>query len=395
MLHQYTQQGKQLIPINQTIGETTKEYMDNGINEEKEGWQDYLQQELREELEEYSAEIAIIQLLVDHSPIANNLVHQNPLLFWLLACYSKQQGWNKDRLISVSQQPPLEILKSCGLPNKQSTLSCLQIIDVTHYSGAKRRKEPTHFEVIYSLLKHDVSKLIQRKAISISLAELIYEHPELIDARFILLNKCNGMRFIGPDIRDIKRLAQAIDYPKTRQLLKRCRHTKDIKLAKTRLQRKVSDALIRELNKLDDLSIYPEETISPYLNDLEQGYAQSDWLTLYQQSPIPTNEHIKSLTNFSDILIEAHTQHNCLTDYHYEIEAGECFAYQVLVPERATVTLVAKDNFKGLRIDELRIKDNQQVSNKTRRSVVKWLNKGNQLLKQQARHQQENQQTGD
>ena len=383
-------QFKEIESINAIAEINTNIKKDNKDKIIKITWLDYLpialSQKLKKRKHKNKVGINRIQLIVNQSLQVQDLLIQEPKLFWLLISYAKQQGWNKQRIINVCQKSPLKILKSCGLPDREETLTCLQKIDYTNYSSFNLRGSPTLFQLTYALLKLDVSQLIKRKAIYLSMVEFLYQHPELIDARFIKRNKSKHINLFLK-VRDLKRMALAIDYPKIHRLLIRCRHLKDIKQAITRLQVQISDEIIRQLQQLDDISSYPEELLRPYLNNLENDDAKNDWTTPYPQSPIASDPNIIPLTNYRAVFIEAHTQHNCLAEYHYDLTAGEYFAYQILQPERATLTLQIKLDTKTLQIDDLKLKDNRPVSKKTRSKVNKWLKKANKRLKQSARDQ--------
>jgi len=221
------------------------------------------------------------------------------------------------------------------------------------------------------------------------LIEFLHEHPELITARFIGRISDQDIELISTEVRAIKRLASAIGYPKTKKLLLRSRHLKDLKRATTRLQAEVSDVMVNELQKLD-LTVYPSAILNHYLDDRDADNAQCFWHDSYPDSPILCNDSIKILHNYQELFLEAHTQHNCLADYHYDLTFGTCFAYQVLAPERASLTLCIDLKTKCLCIDDLCLKDNQPVSKETRKAVLKWLHIGNKWLKRQQELNSEN-----
>ena len=138
--------------------------------------------------------------------------------------------------------------------------------------------------------------------------------------------------------------------------------------------------MINELQKLD-LTVCPSAILNHYLDDCDAHNAHCFWQDEYPDSPILCNDSIKILHNYQELFLEAHTQHNCLADYHYDLTFGTSFAYQVIAPERASLALCIEPKTMELQIDDLCLKDNQPVSKETRRVVLKWLHKGNKRLK--------------
>jgi len=225
------------------------------------------------------------------------------------------------------------------------------------------------------------SQQLINRSIPLQFIGLLHEHPELMNARFIRESNVENIKRISIEVSNVKRLACAIGYSPPLRLLMCCRNLKDLKEAATRLQAQGSDAIIEELQKLNDLTVYPGAMINRYLDASDAFNAYYFWHDSYSESPIPCHDNIKVIRNYQELLIEAHTQHNSLINYHYGLIFGTYFAYQVFAPQRASLTLIVNTKTKQLQLDELRLKDNHPVSMATRRSVLKWLYKGNEILR--------------
>lgn len=99
----------------------------------------------------------------------------------------------------------------------------------------------------------------------------------------------------------------------------------------------------------------------------------------YGKPPFRGSEHIIPITTFKELAREGQNQGNCVEGYHDRIVAGECFAYTIQHPERATL-LLSKDNVGLFEIDQIRIVKNGKPSDDTKSVVANWLDQSQNLI---------------
>ena len=91
----------------------------------------------------------------------------------------------------------------------------------------------------------------------------------------------------------------------------------------------------------------------------------------YGKPPIRGSEYIIPITTLKELALEGQSQGNCVESYHDRIISGECFAYKVQYPERATLML-SKNNAGHFKIDQLKIIKNGDPSTDTKALVANW-----------------------
>ena len=89
------------------------------------------------------------------------------------------------------------------------------------------------------------------------------------------------------------------------------------------------------------------------------------------ESPLQCTSVIQTLKNSEEVYEEGCTQCNCLFSKLPELVDGRLFAYRIIKPERATLT-IRKRKGKWI-IDALETAMNKPVSNKTREYVQNWI----------------------
>ena len=91
----------------------------------------------------------------------------------------------------------------------------------------------------------------------------------------------------------------------------------------------------------------------------------------YGKPPIRGSEYIIPITTLKELALEGQSQGKCVESYHDRIISGECFAYKVQYPERATLML-SKNNAGHFKIDQLKIIKNGDPSTDTKALVANW-----------------------
>ena len=81
-----------------------------------------------------------------------------------------------------------------------------------------------------------------------------------------------------------------------------------------------------------------------------------------------------AITDAQSLIAEGCNQANCVGSYAARVKDGNYYVYQVLKPERATLS-IALGTDRNWRIGELKGRGNSPVSAKTRKAVNAWLAK--------------------
>jgi hypothetical protein len=92
----------------------------------------------------------------------------------------------------------------------------------------------------------------------------------------------------------------------------------------------------------------------------------------FPSPPLPGNSDIVPLRSPEALIMEGHTQHNCVGTYVDKVAKGGIYIYRVLAPERATLSIVRLPG-RPWQIGELLLAHNRAVSPETRAAVEHWL----------------------
>lgn len=92
----------------------------------------------------------------------------------------------------------------------------------------------------------------------------------------------------------------------------------------------------------------------------------------FPKPPIAGSETIIPLRTGMALLQEGQQQHNCVGGYHDRVRSGKYYIYQVLQPERATLSIV-KESSGEWTIGELLSACNKQVKPEADKAVNDWL----------------------
>ena len=90
--------------------------------------------------------------------------------------------------------------------------------------------------------------------------------------------------------------------------------------------------------------------------------------------PLLGSDAIVPITTLADLMAEGAELHHCVGSYHEQVMSGRCYIYRVLVPERATLEVVA--TAAGVVIRQIRGVCNQPVSAATVLAGEEWVRRG-------------------
>lgn len=92
----------------------------------------------------------------------------------------------------------------------------------------------------------------------------------------------------------------------------------------------------------------------------------------FPKTPIKGTDSIVPLRTGMALLREGQQQHNCVGSYTHRVHSGECYIYQILQPERATLSIVKAASGEW-RIGELFTACNSPVRPETKLAASEWL----------------------
>jgi len=125
---------------------------------------------------------------------------------------------------------------------------------------------------------------------------------------------------------------------------------------------------------MEDLSAFFIETGAK----VDEQERQAVLRLCFPSPPLPETETIRAIRTPRLLLQEAEEMRHCAGDYAKEIVAGTVYFYQVLAPERATVS-VAKEP-SGWRLSEVHGSCNMPVKDETNRALKVWLEEASHSL---------------
>ena len=88
--------------------------------------------------------------------------------------------------------------------------------------------------------------------------------------------------------------------------------------------------------------------------------------------PLHGTSDILPLTSRELLELEGREQNNCVAVHDMYVRRGGYYVYQVLAPERATLSIYRGRDGRWRRL-ELRVKDNKNAKSSTETAVDRWL----------------------
>ncbi len=279
---------------------------------------------------------------------ANELFANNPKLFWLTFMTAQKNNWNERQFVKVCSLKQTEILKAINLPAKKSALKLLHKIEAQRY--AKRE-----YQLIIKLFSLDFECLNHRATLSMALIQFIIQYPDLIHSKLINQWEGNEIKTLKEYIQDIERIVRPMELDKNAIFLQLC-HCHNLKGVQ-----RLHDKLLVQLNK--QMVSFNKQRNEPIIN--------------FPAPPLTGNQYIIPIITQQQLQLEGQLQQHCVAGYDVEIVQGSYYIYQILAPERATLSLKIQNSLSGklrLRIDQLKGYRNKQVGKETREAVLHWFN---------------------
>lgn len=276
--------------------------------------------------------------LLHHSTEAVELATQNPILAYLMAIFCRQKDLSPNQIKSLLAQKQTTILRYLGFTGKTSEIKILRKIIPSSLSV-------DHSLYLRHLLQNNVAEkiLLHLKKVNAGVIALMM-NPELLG-----LVSVEMLQEISEDKREKY-------YPFTASIL-----TESLQFAK-------------EINQPRTTPFKSMQNFRRWYQEIETDYARQLPERLLQEKlpspPIAGNQMIIPLLTSQALIEEGRLQKNCVATYIPRVQRRETYIYRVLLPERATLSIVKAHGTWYL--GELFLAENEPVSPLTRQAVTRW-----------------------
>lgn len=279
------------------------------------------------------------------------LFSTSPTLFWLTFMTAQHHNWSEAEFVNTCQLKQTEILNKIDLPAKKSALKLLNKIKARHYGQRE-------FELITELFMLDYQFLNHRSTVSVALMKLLTHFPELINSKLLHnWNEDDNIQMLREYIQDIERMVYRIGLDRKITIKKLC-DCKNINCVQ-----RLHDELVALFNKK--------------MAALIKRKGNKELISHFPAPPLTGNEDIIPITSYQQLQQESQQLHHCVASYDQDIALGDCYIYQVLKPERSTLSIKIRNTLSGqsrFRIGQLKGYRNKTVDNETRETVLLWFN---------------------
>ena len=332
-------------------------------------------------------------------PYAETLLHNNPILLWLLTYVARCRGWNStqiDQILKAKQKEQLRIvLNSDFLPSirfiRKISIDNGDLQELNLIRWALRSPQ------LYERLKHlpiiptGLISLLQRfpyllnSSLYLEFTSPVFIHLTKIDTKDLGHAFSRAAEYFGI-WKDSIRLGRDLELIDADHSMTQCETFKQIQDIHDRWPSALNkrhaalsrSASFKQLQNLHDRwtaalnkrhSENMRENITPYdsIDSIESTIIPYD----YPPPPIPGNEHIEPIRRVTELHNEGWTMQHCIASYADDVAANRYYIYRVLKPERATLALDLTTN--PPQVLECRLGYNRLPSAATMVMVHDWL----------------------
>lgn len=288
----------------------------------------------------------LLQLLAV-SDAARDLLHDIPLLLWIVADYAQEPDVTISSLQSLLRKRRVDILietlfRDCS----EADVRFLKKISLSNFFN---RQFNYIQKYIYNGRTHDFRNWVE---IPYYALEILQKHPNLASCRFIKKMAAGYHKtseaviphksIIIALINEILRIGQNLGIVDPMRIINKC----DTVAALHRLH----DKWARKFNEREILfrSKIP-----------------------FPEPPIPGNVAIQPIRNEGELLLEGRLMHHCVGGYTGKVHQGVSYIYQVFEPERATLEIIGRA--LTVRIGQFMLACNKRPSAKSYSTVLQWI----------------------
>ncbi|MEM1442032.1 MAG: PcfJ domain-containing protein [Verrucomicrobiota bacterium] len=294
-------------------------------------------------------------VLLSHDPHSQELAQSNPALAFFLAL---RMNGDVDlieslKCCSMRQRDLMDVL---GLPNSNRAVKLFRKISPASLNGDHWG---SMLEVFRRELEHPKSPLHHLEVINTGVIEIL-AHPA-------------ASRAVGPN------LLIEVGQDKAENHRGRIIHMITSTLEMQEDLREDGNGLAqrKHFTDLGRLRETHEEVTKRYRRRILQLIEANEHDTdRFRNPPLPgIPGKIEPITSAEGLVNEGEEQGNCVASYAQRVRQGSTFIYRVLVPERATLSIVKTSHFSEWEIGELETKYNTEASSETEENVQAWLDR--------------------
>ena len=274
---------------------------------------------------------------VSRSQYVEELLHSSTFLTWFILKHAVHHKLPEEDVFALFSMKRKSLLALDKLPTESKLLNFFEYLD----QQGMAVKEYKRLKKI--ILKHGHEDLAQFKTINDQILRLLIGSPELLQYRFMknlttFKNVKNLLMMSG----EIRLLGYYYEPDNYQQKLMKCK-------SETALKRLHQDYLKRDWQ-------------------LSQNLIRNE---VFPFPPIQGNENIQYIRFKKELINEGDEMNHCVAGYIANIMKGRYFVFKVLSPQRATLGLEIING--KLTIDQVKLKNNQNVSKATLDSIDAWL----------------------
>ncbi|PIP38991.1 MAG: hypothetical protein COX19_09650 [Desulfobacterales bacterium CG23_combo_of_CG06-09_8_20_14_all_51_8] len=288
----------------------------------------------------------LLQLLA-LSDAARDLVHDIPLLLWLVADYAQNNDIFIDDIKVLLKEKRVEILtRIIGVQCGEVDVKFLKKIKPTQFNHRQ-----LHF-IKHYLYSNRTREFRYWKEIPYDALVILKNHRDLTSCRFIQLladGNYKAMAVIRPNrtaiinlINDTVCMGRNLGVVIPMTFINKCASLAELQALHNKWVRKFN---AREI-VIKRLIPFPEP-------------------------PIPGTPNIAPIQNEGELLHEGRFMKHCVGGYARKIHAGQSYIYRVLQPERATLEIRGRDS--SVHIGQFSLELNGKPSRETYLEVVLWI----------------------
>lgn len=333
--------------------------------------QEFLSQvpkDFRERVKPYAFGQCMMLRYLAKYPEAEDLIVNNPKLFWLLAVAVRDSIVDDTEIPQLLRARHIAILGRIIRPASKMTLNILAKTALVSGGLTEART------IIGALGKRHICRLVAHiDRVSILLLQTLLQNPNLANPSIVRI-LAEESRVLALDlsdtIKDIRRMAEVLNNENPDQAISRCRSLAELN--------RLHDRWVDRVNRTQGIAIdggqdeWPEDLDRPdrfARNRLElERHADTNWT--FPDPPFPDSDGIQAINSIRELVAEGRLQRNCVASYAASISNGEVFVYKVLWPHRATFELIK--SAKGWKIGQIKLSCNRAPGPSVERKVREW-----------------------
>lgn len=292
---------------------------------------------------------------------AQDLLHSNPILYWLLACAAYDGNIDQDHFPGLCQRKQVKILGKLIPGAAKATLRLLSKITV-EFGSIHEARIIRHVLARQSLVK----AVAHLSNVPFRLLEVLGRHGRLVTPSLaaLILRELQSEsrdpaelgRNLDEIVADLGSMASVLDIDSPHRAIARCKTAAELTA--------LHDRWVERQNR----KFVPIPADGPlYCREDTSDRAP----LIFPPPPYPDSADIQAIRTFDELILEGQEQRHCVASYALDVAAGKVYIYRVLRPSRATLELRETDD--GWKVGQIKLFRNGEPELPTRMCVQDWL----------------------